>query len=51
MWLASGSYRVFRGGSWFYRSQRVRVSEFTYRAPDSPRDALGVRLIWEPQNA
>ena len=48
---ASGSYRVFRGGSWFYRSQRVRVSEFTYRAPDSPRDALGVRLIWEPQNA
>ena len=41
---ASGSCRVFRGGSWYYYAWRCRVSIRGYSAPDSQNDSLGLRL-------
>jgi formylglycine-generating enzyme required for sulfatase activity len=43
---ASGSSRVFRGGSWYYIAQYCRVANrFNYRAPGDRSGSLGFRLV------
>ena len=41
---ASGSYRVFRGGSWSYGAEYCRVSIRSYYNPDGSYNDLGLRL-------
>ena len=41
---ASGSYRVLRGGSWYYSARLCRVSFRNYNAPTFYSDDLGLRL-------
>ena len=41
---SSGSFRVYRGGSWYYIAQLCRVSNRDYINPDSRRSYLGLRL-------
>ncbi len=41
---SSGSYRVFRGGSWFGYARRCRVSSRYYDSPDYRGHNLGLRL-------
>jgi formylglycine-generating enzyme required for sulfatase activity len=40
----SGSYRVFRGGSWFYFPQDCRVAFRDYSTPDVRYSGIGFRL-------
>lgn len=40
----SGIYRVFRGGSWFSASYRVRLTNRNYGGPDHSRITIGFRL-------
>ena len=42
---ASGSYRVYRGGSWSYGPQSARVAVRGYVAPGARINHLGVRLL------
>ena len=42
---ASGSYRVFRGGSWYFNARNCRVSIRNYCSPDSRDINLGFRLV------
>ena len=42
---ASGSYRVFRGGSWSNDARLCRVSYRSYDSPDCRLDNLGFRLV------
>jgi formylglycine-generating enzyme required for sulfatase activity len=42
---ASGSYRVYRGGSWLNGPQFARVASRFYNAPGARRNDLGVRLL------
>jgi formylglycine-generating enzyme required for sulfatase activity len=42
---ASGSYRVYRGGSWLNSPQFARVASRFYNAPGARRNDLGVRLL------
>jgi formylglycine-generating enzyme required for sulfatase activity len=42
---ASGSDRVFRGGSWYYDPQYARVARRSYDAPGFRDCDLGVRLL------
>ncbi len=41
---SSGSYRVCRGGSWFFGSWYCRVSYRTHFTPDFRNDLLGLRI-------
>ena len=41
---ASGSYRVFRGGSWYYNARHCRVSRRSSRSPTNRDLNLGFRL-------
>lgn len=41
---ASGTYRVYRGGSWYSESARCRVSSRTGGTPDKVSSILGLRL-------
>ena len=41
---ASGSFRVSRGGSWFYLARRCRVSNRYYGTPSDSGSRLGLRL-------
>ena len=40
----SGSFRVFRGGSWYFNARDVRVSTRNYRTPGNRSNRLGFRL-------
>ena len=40
----SGSYRVYRGGSWYYDARLCRVSYRSYNSPGIRSDNLGLRL-------
>ena len=42
---SSGSYRVIRGGSWFYDAQICRSSNRGYHGPTDSSTAIGFRLI------
>ncbi len=42
---ASGSYRVFRGGSWYSVAQSARVARRDYDSPGFRRHDLGFRLV------
>ena len=42
---ATGSYRVFRGGSWYYSAQSCRVANRSYGTPVSPNNDRGFRLV------
>jgi formylglycine-generating enzyme required for sulfatase activity len=42
---ASGSNRVFRGGSWDFVPRRARVASRSYSAPGDRFNILGVRLL------
>ena len=42
---ASGSYRVHRGGSWFYYTRLCRVSDRYFTTPDDRANDLGFRLV------
>ena len=42
---ASGSYRVRRGGCWFYDAQGARVADRNGGNPDNWSDNLGFRLV------
>lgn len=44
----SGSYRVLRGGSWFYGARYCRSSDRNYNAPDDRGIFLGMRLVLVP---
>lgn len=41
---SSGSYRVIRGGSWFYDASSCRVANRNYYAPTLTLSSLGLRL-------
>ena len=41
----SGSYRVCRGGNWFYSPWNCRSSNRCYSGPWDPSDELGLRLV------
>lgn len=41
----SGSYRVFRGGSWYYNAQICRVASRDYNTPGSCGNGGGFRLV------
>ena len=41
---ASGSFRVFRGGYWFYYARSCRVANRYWNTPGYRRDDLGLRL-------
>ena len=41
---SSGSYRVFRGGSWYRNARRCRVSIRSFNTPGYSYDLLGLRL-------
>jgi formylglycine-generating enzyme required for sulfatase activity len=43
--LVSESYRVTRGGSWFYGPRNARVANRDYDAPGYRYDTLGFRLV------
>ncbi|UTC91837.1 formylglycine-generating enzyme family protein [Treponema denticola] len=45
---ASGAYRVFRGGSWYYGADVCTVGGRGNSSPDSRNDYLGFRLAWCP---
>lgn len=40
----NGSYRVFRGGSWYYTAANCRVAHRNYYAPGGRNSDLGLRL-------
>ena len=42
---SSGSYRVLRGGSWYGRARRCRVSYRSYNYPDNVNYYYGFRLV------
>ncbi|MDR0982540.1 MAG: SUMF1/EgtB/PvdO family nonheme iron enzyme [Culturomica sp.] len=42
---ASGSYRVYRGGSWYGNAARCRVAFRHGNSPDDRRSILGFRLV------
>ena len=42
---ASGSNRVYRGGSWYDSAWRCRVSFRNYYSPDNRNNFLGLRLV------
>ena len=48
---ASGPYRVLRGGNWDFDSQSAQVALFSYYGRAGRLHYIGVRLIWEPQDA
>jgi len=41
---AAGSYRVYRGGSWYGDATYTRVADRLYRSPTSTRNFLGFRI-------
>ena len=41
----SGSYRVYRGGSWNYIDECCRVSCHSFNYPDCRNDDIGLRLV------
>ena len=41
---SSGSYRVYRGGSWYLSARFCRVADRVDSAPDNRHDCLGLRL-------
>jgi formylglycine-generating enzyme required for sulfatase activity len=43
---SSGSYRVFRGGSWDYYSQGCRVANRDYDTPSNSYGFLGFRVAF-----
>jgi formylglycine-generating enzyme required for sulfatase activity len=45
MGASSGSYRVFRGGSWINTAQYCRVASRSYNTPGSSRIILGLRVV------
>ena len=45
---ASGTYRVFRGGSWYHLAQICRVANRIYNFPKSRSDKSGLRLVLTP---
>lgn len=44
-WSASGSYRVFRGGSWFLGPRGARVAYRSNITPVLRNRSLGFRLV------
>jgi len=46
---ASGTKRVFRGGSWFYDARGVRASYRDFAVPSYRSSYLGFRLLREPE--
>jgi len=42
---STGSYRVFRGGSWFNVARNVRATDRYYNSPDNRLSGLGFRLV------
>ena len=44
-WLESGSYRVYRGGSWSIGPQVARVAFRNRYTPGLRGDCLGFRLV------
>ena len=45
---SSGSYRVLRGGSWYYYARRCRVSHRGGSGPDNSSSDYGLRLVLVP---
>lgn len=45
---SSGSYRVYRGGSWSNGASRCRVADRSYNSPGYRRDHLGFRVVLLP---
>lgn len=43
---SSGSYRVHRGGCWFYSARRCRVSSRSDISPSNRGSSLGLRLVF-----
>jgi len=43
-----GSYRVFRGGSWYYDASRSRSSIRDFGVPSIKNNSLGLRLCMSP---
>jgi formylglycine-generating enzyme required for sulfatase activity len=46
---ATGSYRVFRGGSWNNYASNCRVSDRFYNTPTYRYNSLGFRVVWSLQ--
>jgi len=42
---SSGTYRVKRGGAWFYRAQYCRSAYRSYNLPSSSNNYLGFRVV------
>ncbi|MBW2606594.1 MAG: SUMF1/EgtB/PvdO family nonheme iron enzyme [Deltaproteobacteria bacterium] len=45
---SSGSYRVNRGGSWYYRAMYCRSASCRRRRPDNRSSSMGFRLVLSP---
>lgn len=48
---ASGTERVFRGGSWYDFPVSLRSANRHRHRPDGRYTAVGVRLVWEPEES